>query len=1001
VPGLLVANRGEIAVRVLRTAADLGLRTVAVHSADDADALHVRLADTAVGLDGVGPAPYLDIARLVRIALDHGCDLVHPGYGFLSENADFARACADAGLVFVGPSPEVLALLGDKSRARALAVELGVPVLAGTGPVDAEAARAFFTEHGPVMVKAVAGGGGKGMRQVHELTDLPAALDRCRAEALAAFGDGEVYLERLLTRARHVEVQIVGTTVLGDRDCSLQRDHQKVVEIAPAPRLDPDLRKALHDAAARIAEAVAYRGVGTVEFLVPPEGGFVFLEANPRLQVEHTVTEEVTGIDLVRAQLLIAAGDDPDLAHRERGCAVQLRVTLASAGTVTAFQPATGPGVRVDTHAFGGYRASDRFDALLAKLVVHADDLDTALRKARRALAEFRVDGVPTNLAFLRDLLDRDLSDAHTGFLDDLPAPPSQDGPRSPVAGTVVAVEPGAVVVEAMKMQHVIATGSGRVLVAVGDTVAEGAAVAEGGDLAEAEEVASIDPDTIRPDLAEVLARHDFRRPDAEAKRHRAGRRTARENVADLCDDNSFVEYGGLAVAAQRRRRTVEELVDRTPADGLVAGIGTVDGHRSVVMSYDYAVLAGTQGVRNHAKLDRMLALAERRHLPVVLFAEGGGGRPGDTDHGMVSGLDTGSFHAMARLSGAVPLVGIVSGRCFAGNAVLLGTCDVIIATADANIGMGGPAMVEGGGLGVFRPEDIGPMDVQVPNGVVDVAVADEAEAVAVAKKYLSYFTGPVPGWTAPDQRLLRHAIPENRLRAYDVRAVVDTLADTDSVLELRRAFGRGVVTALIRVEGRPIGLIANDPAHLGGAIDADAADKAARFLQLCDAFDLPVLSLCDTPGFMVGPDAERTATVRHLSRMMVVAANLDVPFGLVVLRKAYGLGAQAMAGGSLAVPGFTVSWPSGEFGPMGLEGAVRLGFRRELEAIADPVERQATFDRMVAASYDHGKALNLAGAFEIDDVIDPADTRRWITTGFEPVEPRTSGKKRPFIDTW
>ncbi|WNV83840.1 carboxyl transferase domain-containing protein [Umezawaea sp. Da 62-37] len=997
---LLVANRGEIAVRVLRTAADLGLRTVAVHSTDDADALHVRLADVAVRLDGEGPAPYLDAAQLVKAALEHGCDAVHPGYGFLSENADFARACAEAGLVFVGPSPEVLELLGDKSRARALAVELGIPVLEGTGAVDLAGARAFFT--GPVMVKAVAGGGGKGMREVHRAEDLPAAFDRCRAEALAAFGNGEVYLERLLTRARHIEVQLVGTTVLGDRDCSLQSGHQKVVEIAPAPRLAPEVRASLHEAAARIAAAVDHTGVGTIEFLVSPDGAFVFLEANPRLQVEHTVTEEVTGVDLVRTQLVLAAGGRPDLAHHDRGCAVQLRITLGSAGTVTVFQPATGPGVRVDTHAFGGYRAGDRFDALLAKLVVHADDLDTALRKARRALAEFRVDGVPTNLPFLRDLLERDLTDAHTGFLDELPAPPTGDGPRSPVHGTVVAVEPGEVVVEAMKMQHVIAVGDGRVLVAVGDTVAEGAPLAEGGTTAAAAEVEEADLDAIRPDLAEVLARHDFRRPDAEAKRHATGRRTARENVADLCDPDGFVEYGGLAIAAQRQRRSLAELVDRTPADGLVAGIGAVDGRHAVVMSYDYTVLAGTQGVRNHAKLDRMLALAGQRRLPVVLFAEGGGGRPGDTDHGMVSALDTGSFHAMAKLSGLVPLVGVVSGRCFAGNAVLLGTCDVIIATADANIGMGGPAMVEGGGLGVFRPEEIGPMDVQVPNGVVDVAVADEAEAVAVARKYLSYFGGPKADWTAPDQRLLRHAVPENRLRAYDVRTVVETIADVGEVLELRRAFGRGIVTALVRVEGRPFGLIANDPAHLGGAIDADAADKASRFLRLCDAFDLPVLSLCDTPGFMVGPDAERTATVRHLTRMMVAAADLDVPFGLVVLRKAYGLGAQAMAGGSLAVPGFAVSWPSGEFGPMGLEGAVRLGFRRELEAIADPVERQAAFDRMVAASYEHGKALNLAAAFEIDDVIDPADTRRWIGSSLttDRGEPRRE-RRRKVVDTW
>jgi acetyl-CoA carboxylase carboxyltransferase component/biotin carboxylase len=995
VSALLVANRGEIAVRILRTAADLGLRTVAVHSADDADALHVRLADVAVPLDGEGPAPYLDVDRLVAIAREQGCDTVHPGYGFLSENAAFARACAEAGLTFVGPSPEVLELLGDKSQARALARRLDIPVLAGTEAVDLDGARAFFASAGAVMVKAVAGGGGKGMREVRRIEDLAAAFERCRAEALAAFGNGEVYLERLLDHARHIEVQIVDAHVLGDRDCSLQSGHQKVVEIAPAPRLDPVLRKALHDAACLIAAEVGYRGVGTVEFLVSPDGGFVFLEANPRLQVEHTVTEEVTGVDLVRVQL---TGELPPV--RERGSAVQLRITVGAAGTVAAFQPATGPGVRVDTHAFGGYRASDRFDALLAKLVVHADDLDTALRKARRALAEFRIDGVPTNLPFLRDLLDRDLTDAHTGLLDSLPLADALEGPRSPVHGTVVAIEPGAVVIEAMKMQHVVQVGTGQVLVSVDDTVAEGTLLASSGVVAAAQETGPVDLDGIRPDLAEVLARHDFSRPVAEAKRHATGRRTARENVADLCDDGSFIEYGALAIAAQRQRRSLAELVERTPADGLVTGIGAVDGRRCAVLAYDYTVLAGTQGVRNHHKLDRMLALAGQQGLPVVLFAEGGGGRPGDTDHGMVSGLDTGSFHALAQLSGTVPLVGVVAGRCFAGNAVLLGTCDVIIATADANIGMGGPAMIEGGGLGVFQPEEIGPMDVQVPNGVVDVAVADEAEATAVARKYLSYFGGPIKDWTCPDQRLLRHAVPENRVRAYDVRSVIDTLADVDSVLELRREFGRGIVTALVRVEGKPLGLIANDPGHLGGAIDSDAADKTARFLQLCDAFGLPVLSLCDTPGFMVGPAAERTATVRHLTRMLVAGANLRVPFGLVVLRKAYGLGAQAMAGGSLAVPRFAVSWPSGEFGPMGLEGAVRLGFRRELDAITDPVERQARFDEMVAAAYEHGKALNLAAAFEIDDVIDPVDTRRWIGTLTASDEPPPAGR-RSFIDTW
>lgn len=987
-PTLLVANRGEIAVRVLRAAADLGWRTVALVT--DSDDAHGRFADRAVRLRG----SYLDVDAVLAAA--DGCDLVHPGYGFLAENAAFARRCAEAGLTFVGPPPEVLELLGDKSRARALATEVGVPVLAGAE----DGFEDFFRAHGAVVVKAVAGGGGKGVRVVRRLADLAPAVQRCRAEALAAFGDGTVFAEELLEPARHVEVQLVGTTVLGDRDCSVQLRHQKLVEVAPAPDLSPGLRSALHDAAAAIARAVRYTGLGTVEFLVAPDGRFAFLEANPRLQVEHTVTEQVTGLDLVRAQLLLATEVEPDLTHTPRGSALQLRVSLTSTGRLSAFVPPTGPGVRVDTHASVGYRAGLDFDPLLAKVVVHADDPDTALRRARRALDEFTVDGARTNIGFLRGLLDHpDILRAHTGLVDSLPR--EDTGARAPVQGTVVAVEAGTVVVEAMKMQHVVPVGDARVLVGVGDTVAEGTLLAEGVDVAVEEKSVEVDLDDVRPDLAETLARHDFSRPAAEEKRHAAGRRTARENIADLCDD--FVEYGGLAIAAQRRRRSLDELVERTPADGLVAGVGTVNGGQVVAMSYDYTVLAGTQGIRNHAKKDRMFTLAEQKRLPVVLFAEGGGGRPGDTDHGGVSWLDCMAFHLFAKLSGLVPLVGIASGRCFAGNAVLLGTCDVVIATRDATIGMGGPAMIEGGGLGVFRPEEVGPVDVQAPNGVIDVLVADEAEAVAVAKKYLSYFQGPLDSWECADQRRLRHLVPENRVRAYDVRSVVETVADTGSVLELRPGFGRGIVTALIRVEGRPLGLIANDPGHLGGAIDANSADKAARFLRLCDAFDLPVVSLCDTPGFMVGPDAERTATVRHLTRLLVAGANLDVPFGFVALRKAYGLGAQAMAAGSLKVPLFAVSWPSGEFGPMGLEGAVRLGYRRELDAVDDPAQRKEMFEAMVSAAYEHGKALNVASAFEIDDVIDPADTRRWITTlltGPDPAPVRT-GKKRPFVDTW
>ncbi|MEX1107134.1 MAG: carboxyl transferase domain-containing protein, partial [Ilumatobacteraceae bacterium] len=565
----------------------------------------------------------------------------------------------------------------------------------------------------------------------------------------------------------------------------------------------------------------------------------------------------------------------------------------------------------------------------------------------------------------------------------------------APMQGTIVTIDvqlgdsvrPGqaVMVIESMKMHHAIESDTGGVIdaidVVVGQTVGQGDRVATIGPVVAGSESAAaaalaeptaIDIDRVRPDLAETIERHvvglDEARPDAVARRRSAGRRTARENVADLVEPGSFVEYGPVVIAAQRRRRDLADLIARTPADGMIGGIGTVNGHlfegraaQAVAVSYDYTVLAGTQGLQNHRKKDRLFEVAEQLRLPVVFFTEGGGGRPGDTDGVGVSGLDCLAFMMFAQLSGLVPLVGINAGYCFAGNAAMLGCCDVVIATADSNIGMGGPAMIEGGGLGVFAPGEIGPMAVQQHNGVVDIAVADEAEAVAVAKQYLSYFQGRVAEWAAPDQRILRHVIPEDRKRSYDVRAVIEAMFDIGSVLELRRDFGLGMVTAFARVEGRPCGVLANNPTHLAGAIDSDGADKAARFLQLCDAFDIPVITLVDTPGMMVGPEVEATALVRHCTRLFVTGANITVPLVSIVLRKSYGLGAQAMMGGSTKAPLACVAWPTGEFGGMGLEGAVRLGYRNELEAITDPAEREVVFQQMVDRMYAHGKALNTA----------------------------------------
>ncbi|TNE36917.1 MAG: ATP-grasp domain-containing protein, partial [Alphaproteobacteria bacterium] len=1076
------------------------IESVAIYASDDADSLHVKVADRSIALPGRGVPAYLDIDSVIATAKQAGCEAVHPGYGFLSESATFAQACEEAGLVFVGPTPQMLLKLGDKAAARALAVELDVPLLPGTNkPTSIEEAHEFLDgiEDGSnIILKALLGGGGRGARVVHEKSELNTAFASCTSEAKKAFGSGELFVEQYLPRARHIEVQILGDgrgglIHLGERDCTLQRRHQKVIEFAPAPGLPPEVRDALRHDALKMAAEVNYRGAATFEFLLDSEktGRYWFLEVNPRIQVEHTVTEEISGVDLVQAQLRIAAGEslaDIGLSQEQFAepgkCAVQLRLNmeriepsgdiLPASGILSRYDMPSGPGVRIDGFGYSGYRATPTYDTLLSKIIVSVGNIagnsyKVLILKALRALEECHVEGIDTNLYFQRALLEHPaLADnrIYTRFIEEhgealvaraielqaaelsdtakadatdavaistVAAPPGNLTIPAPMFGNLVdiVVSEGDVIhkgqtlaiIEAMKMEHVVTAPEGgvvtKLLLAPGAQLNPGTAIAfidpeaapeQGGGTDEEQSI-----DAIPPSLSEVMERKnmllDEHRPDAVAKRRKTGQRTARENVAAVCDPDTFKEYGGLALAEQRSRRSEEELIRLSPADGLIAGTARINSGRfpgsnshCAVLAYDYTVFAGTQGRRNHRKMDRVFEIAHRQNLPLILFAEGGGGRPGDVDSVMVSGLITTTFSALARRSGRAPVIGIASGRCFAGNAAILGCCDVIIATRGANIGMGGPAMIEGGGLGVYRSEEIGPVEVQTANGVIDLLVEDEEEGAAIARKYLAYFQGPLDTWDCADQRALRHLVPENRKRAFDVRRIIETLCDSDSVLELRTAYGAGIVTALARIEGRPFGLIANDSQHLSGAIDSDGSSKASRFIELCNTYDLPVVSLCDTPGFMVGPESEKTAAVRQFSRFFIKAAALEAPLMTVVLRRAYGLGAMAMAGGDLHSPNYTVSWPMGEFGGMGLEGGVRLGFKRELEAIDDPVEREALFQKMVAAAYQKGKGLNVAVHFEIDDVIDPADTRRLISAMLKGHTPRPWGSvSHHYIDPW
>jgi acetyl/propionyl-CoA carboxylase alpha subunit len=1123
---VLIANRGEIAIRIARAAADLGIQTVAIYSEDDDESLHIKISDESICLNAVGAQAYLNIDNIVSIAKENQCDAIHPGYGFLSENSQLAAACETNNLIFIGPNQALLELFGDKAKARQAATKAGVPIVQGTDKASSLAdCEKFFRSLGKnaaVMIKALAGGGGRGTRVVTDIKNLEEAYLRCQSEAKNAFGNDELYVEELIQAARHIEVQIIGDkkgtiVAIGDRECSVQRRHQKIIEIAPSCDLPEATRQAITQAAKTLAQAVEYFSLGTFEFLVDANSDnqekFAFIEANARLQVEHTVTEQVTGVDLVQTQIEIA--DNKTLAELDlsetplsKGVAIQARVNMETlqadgsvrptTGEITAYDPPSGPGVRIDGFGYAGFFPSTNYDSLLAKVIVHSkkSSLEEAARKCARALSEFRIEGLDTNVPFLRSVLKHqdfltnrvttrwidenadsliqtsefdirhvineqsnqmasglagaqvDNSDPLAVFAYDkgaerksqkknkhkidLSGPNGSVGIPAPIQGTIleIQVNPGdkvaagmpLIVMEAMKMEHQIRADRDGIInsisVSKNEIIIEGhplVFIEEGdvGDLNYAEND-QIDLDEIRPDLQENFDRHahlyDENRPKAIERRRQHNQRTARENISDLCDENTFIEYGSMVLAAQRKRRSVEWLRENTPADGLIMGVGHVNGalfpkteSRCAVVHYDYTVLAGTQGLWNHNKQDRIFHLAERFKLPVILYSEGGGGRPGDTDGAGGLGMEVETFTQWSKLSGLVPLVGVNSRYCFAGNTALLACCDVIIATKNSIIGMGGPAMIEAGGLGIFAPDEVAPTDTQVSNGVIDILVEDEIEATKVAKQYISYFQGAIDDWVAPDQRRMRSIVPENRKEIYNVRDVIETLADKDSILEIRKDFGIGIVTSLIRVEGKPMGLIANNPHHIAGAIDSDGADKGARFLQLCDAFDLPVVSIMDCPGIMVGPEVEKTALVRHCARMFNTGANLSVPMFGLIIRKAYGLGVQAMCGGSSKVPFFTAAWPTAEFAGMAIEGSVKLAYRSEFQEMDSAEERIKVFTERVDKAYERAKAVNSAEFYGIEDVIDPATSRDWIVAGLNaipPTPPRTS-KKRPYIDTW
>ncbi len=1116
---VLISNRGEIAIRIVKAAASVGIESVAVYAPVDAMSLHTRIANEACQIavsntvDGVGA--YLDIGAQIEIARTRGCDCVHPGYGFLAENAAFAAQCAAAGITFVGPPAAVLELFGDKVRALALARSLDIPVVAGSNAAvwSVADARAVAADVGyPVMLKAAAGGGGRGMRRVVDESAMAEAFERCASEAATAFGDGTLFIERLVERPRHIEVQILadadGNVVhLFERDCSVQQRNQKVVEIAPAPGLPSRLRARILADAIALVRAARYVNAGTVEFLVAPETGeHFFIECNPRIQVEHTVTEQVLGIDLVETQFRIAAGEslaslgwpDQQAVGVPRGFAVQARVVARGAGTLTAYKEPSGAGVRVDGCGYLGYAPPPQFDPLLAKVIGSsgsAGSFTSAVDRTQRALAEFHVGGLPTNLPQLISILAHPAlrsGDARTTLLAEHPeldggntevrnggalallerqaavvsrsatgtaalppatALPALDVPSGcagvsvPMAGAIVTlsldkgdrVHAGQTlfVVSAMKMETQVAAPCAGTVVAiapleVGDAVAAGQVVVviepaddarTGAGLADGtaahkpwtdllEQVATL------KQLAATRLAPGSDDPGVVRQRSR-GKLTCRERIALLLDDGSFHEVGSVAgFASYDEGGGISAF---TPANH-VGGWGRIDGRTAVVCADDFTSRGGHSDGAIGAKSMYLDRLSIELKVPSVRMLDGssGGGsvaamvpqqkREGESSAKESSGAIAAGRPRVAGGGGSflpghlgssqyteqlctVPVVNMLLGSVVGIGAAkaVLGHFAVMVRDI-AQLFVAGPPVVQHAMGYDITKEDLGGWHIHCRNGSVDNLAETEADAVAMVKRFLSYLPlsvyepppvlPPDPN-DPPDRREAELAtlIPRKRTTTFDMRRAIELMADRGTFFEIGPLWGTDQITGFVRFNGHPMGVIASDSRHVnGGALTADGCSKLTRHLDLCDLFHLPILNLIDNPGFAVGLEHELTGTIRRGGEWMVAFAQVRVPIFTVLMRRSFGV-----AGNNYATPqsrpSMRVVWPAADVGGIPPEGGIEAAYKRQLAEAADPAALRAELMERIESARG---PIGPLSRFQIEEMIDPCDTRRLVCEWIE-----------------
>ena len=1116
---VLIANRGEIAIRVARAAAALGVESVSVYAPADALSLHTRVTTQSHAV-GTSKAPssdpvraYLDIEALIEAAKATRCDCVHPGYGFLSENTGFAKRCLEEGIAFIGPRPETLALFGDKTKARELARSLDIPIIPGSAHAfaSAEVAMGVAETIGyPVMLKAAAGGGGRGMRAVACADEMAAAFARCRSEAQAAFGDGSVFVEKLLARPRHIEVQILadgrGDIVhLYERDCSIQLRNQKVVEIAPAPGLDAGIRRKILDDAIRLARAAGYVNAGTVEFLVVPERGeYFFIECNPRIQVEHTVTEQVTGIDLVEAQFRIAAGESlKDLGMAEqaaieapRGFAVQARIVAGGAGVLTGYKEPTGPGVRVDSCGYAGYAPPPQFDPMFAKLICQSNSTHSfasALDHTLRALDEFHIAGLPTNLRQLRAVLSHPsvrAGDARTSFFSEHPdlvpngahasasgslalleqqsaslrggkaaftlngahaasaglsVPNGEEGVESPMAGAVieVLVEAGAnveagdtlMVISAMKMETAITAPCAGIVtnispVEIGANVGAGQIIATIAPSKRGIESASPrrhGDDTWAPLLADVQAlqaiAHRRFAPDSNdpgvVRQRSRGKLTCRERIDMLLDPGSFREVGSLAGFADYDEDG--RVAGFTPANH-VGGWGKIDGRTAVVCADDFTSRGGHADGAIGGKAAHLDRLSIDLRCPSIRLLDGssGGGsiaamvpkqqKTGESSAQESSGTITAGRPRVSGEGGSflpghlgssmyvtqlaeVPVVNMLLGSVVGIGAAkaVLGHFSVMVRDIAQLFVAGPPVVSHAMGYDITK-EELGGWHIHCRNGSVNNLAESEEEATSMTKRFLSYLPSSVyeaPPVVAPDpsdpidrrDEELFTIIPRKRTTTFDMRRAIRLMADRGSFFEIGPLWGTDQIVGFVRFNGYPMGVIASDCRHInGGALTADGCDKLKRHLDLCDLFHLPMLNLIDNPGFAVGLEHEITGTIRKGGEWMIAFAQVAVPIFTVIMRRSFGV-----AGNNFATPrsgaSARVAWPAADVGGIPPEGGIEAAYKRQLAEAADPAALRAEINARIESARGPIGPLN---RFQMEEMIDPRDTRRWICEWIE-----------------